>query len=71
MALCRCCIKACMKICAVIRIADGLVINRIIADPSEIPPDECILVDITDMFVDIGYVWDGTNFIDPNQNEGV
>lgn len=58
-----------MTTCAVVQIADGLVINTIMASPSDIAPDNCILVDIFGLFVEIGYVWDGTSFIKPIINE--
>lgn len=53
--------------CAVCQIQDGLVVNIIIASPSDLAPDGCQLVEImNDQLCDIGWYYDGVNFIDPN-----
>lgn len=53
--------------CAVCQISDGLVVNIIMASPSDLPPAECMLVEINDdQICDIGWTWDGTNFIEPS-----
>lgn len=52
--------------CAVCQLSDGLVINIIIADPSDMPPDGTQLVEVmSGQPCNIGWYWDGTNFIDP------
>lgn len=57
-----------MSRCAVID-TNNKVINLIVAEPSDIPPQGCILVEApTNLFVDMGYTWNGTNFIDLNGN---
>lgn len=58
-----------MTTCAVVQIADGLVINTIATDPSDLAPDGCFLVDITDLVVNIGWIWNGTSFSNPNEGE--
>lgn len=53
--------------CAVYSLADGEVVNIIVALPSDPAPDGCQLVEImNDQPCNIGWYWDGTNFIDPN-----
>ena len=57
--------------CAVCRLADGLVVNIIIAFPSDLPQDECELIEIMmNQRCDIGWYWDGLNF-NPPLIEGV
>jgi len=51
-----------MTTCAVIN-ADGLVVNLIVAEPTDTPPEGCSLVLIP--FCDIGYTWDGQQFNPP------
>lgn len=52
---------------AVVRTIDNVVINIIIAPPTEPAPKGCFLVDISDgRFCDIGWIWDGTDFYNPN-----
>lgn len=49
--------------CAVCQLADGLVINVIIALPSDLPPDDCELVEVMiGQACDIGWVYDGAGF---------
>ena len=56
-----------MSTCAVIQ--DSLVINLIVAEPTDTPPDNCTLVLVPDdVFVTIGFTWDGTNFLDLEGN---
>lgn len=56
--------------CAVCQIQDGLVVNIIIASPSDLAPDGCQLVEImNDQLCDIGWYYDGENFIDPTPPE--
>ena len=56
--------------CAVIR--NGIVFNTIVAEPTDIPPVGCSLVLIPDnVFVTIGFTYDGSNFIDFDGNLSV
>lgn len=53
--------------CAVCRLDDGLVVNIIIAHPSELAPDGCQLVEImNEQFCNTGWYYDNLTFIDPN-----
>lgn len=48
-----------MSRCAVIQNSDNLVVNIIIANPEDLPPLGCFLVDIDDKpYVDIGWFYD-------------
>jgi hypothetical protein len=51
-----------MTTCAVID-SNNQVVNLIVAEPTDIPPEGCTLVLVP--FCDIGYTWDGTNFNPP------
>jgi hypothetical protein len=51
-----------MKPCAVVD-SNNVVINIIVADPTDTPPEECTLVEIP--ICSIGYTWDGTRFNAP------
>lgn len=53
-----------MANCAVID-SNNVVINIIVAEPTDTPPANCTLVEIP--FCDIGYIWDGTKFNPPVQ----
>jgi hypothetical protein len=56
-----------MSNCAVCQLSDGLVVNIIVAEPTDTPIDNCELVLVPDgVSCGIGLVWDGVNFIDPN-----
>ena len=56
-----------MSNCAVCQLTDGLVINMIVAEPTDPPYDGTQLILIPDgVRCDIGWTWDGTTFIDPN-----
>lgn len=56
-----------MTICAVVQLSDGVVVNRIIAEPGDLAPDGTYLVLIPDGTIcNSGWVWDGINFINPN-----
>lgn len=46
-----------MAVCAVVRIADGVVVNRIVAEPTDPAPDGCMLVDVSDVPCDIGWTY--------------
>lgn len=54
--------------CAVCQISDGMVTNIIIADPAiDQASDGCTLVALAyGMMCDIGWIWDGSTFTDPN-----
>lgn len=61
-----------MTICAVIRTQDNLVINTIVADPTDLAPNDCYLVEMTDAnWGGPGWTWDGTQFIPPADPGGV
>lgn len=52
--------------CAVVKLIDGLVINTIMAQPSDEPPFNCELIEImNDQPCDIGWYWNGTEFLSP------
>jgi hypothetical protein len=54
-----------MSNCAVIQ--DGIVVNIIVAEVTDIPPKGCILVEVP--FCNIGYTWDGVRFSPPKDVE--
>jgi hypothetical protein len=57
-----------MARCAVIN-SENKVINIIVAEISDVPPEGCSLVETPfNLFVDMGFTWNGTNFIDLNGN---
>jgi hypothetical protein len=60
-----------MADCAVIDKTTNIVVNKIVAEVTDLPPDNCFLVDVTNQFVNIGWVWDGVNFINPTPEESV
>lgn len=46
----------------------GMVVNIIMAEPTDLAPEGCLLVGIEDgVFCDIGWFWDGSSFVDLNQ----
>lgn len=51
-----------MATCAVID-SNNIVVNIIVAEPTDIPPAGCTLVEIP--VCGIGYVWDGKRFNPP------
>jgi hypothetical protein len=52
--------------CAVCQLTDGLVVNIIVAVPSDPAQEGCQLVEImNDQPCDIGWYWTGTEFIPP------
>jgi len=56
-----------MTTCAVVQLSDSVVVNMIIAEPTDPAPEGCELILVPpDMPCGIGWVWNGTNFIDPN-----
>lgn len=51
--------------CAVCQLTDGLVVNIIVASPSDPAQDGCQLVEImSGMPCNIGWFWNGTDFIE-------
>lgn len=54
-----------MANCAVIQ--DGIVVNMIVAEVTDVPPEGCVLVEIP--YCDIGYTWDGVRFNPPKAIE--
>jgi hypothetical protein len=56
-----------MSNCAVCQLSDGLVVNIIVAEPTEPAYEGTQLVLVPDVVMScIGWAWDGTAFIDPN-----
>ena len=51
-----------MTTCAVVN-SDNVVVNLIVAEPTDTPPAGCTLIEIP--VCDIGYIWDGTRFNPP------
>jgi len=54
-----------MSNCAVIQ--DGIVVNIIVAEVTDTPPEGCILVEVP--FCNIGYTWNGVRFSPPKDVE--
>lgn len=53
-------------ICAVCQLSDDLVINIIVASPSDLASDGCQLIEITeDQLCSIGSYWNGSTFDPP------
>ena len=59
-----------MSGCAVCQLSDGLVINLIVADPTDsCPYPDCQLIatpDVNGVDAQIGWIWDGSTFVDQN-----
>ena len=56
--------------CAVVN-ADNVAVNLIIADPAGLAPDGCILIEVQPgQNFDIGWIWDGSIFVNPNDTGG-
>lgn len=55
-----------MANCAVVQVSDGLVINKIVSEPTDLAPDGCQLILIDEVVCDIGWVWNGVEFTNPN-----
>lgn len=58
-----------MATCAVVQLSDGVVINKIVAEPIDLPPMGCQLIPIDGVMCDFGWIWDGVIFINPNSLE--
>lgn len=53
--------------CAVVQLGDGLVINIIVAQPSDEPQIGCELIEIASGEpCNIGWFWNGSMFVDPS-----
>jgi hypothetical protein len=55
-----------MTTCAVCQLTDGLIINVIVAEPTDLAPEGCQLVETPDVDgnnAQIGGTWNGTNFL--------
>lgn len=55
-----------MTICAVCQLSDGLIINLIVAEPTDPAPIDCQLIVSPDNFgnyAQIGGIWNGTQFL--------
>lgn len=60
-----------MTTCAVCQLSDGLVINLIVAEPTDPAPSGCQLIVTPDDLgnnAQIGGTWDGTQFIQPPES---
>lgn len=55
-----------MSNCAVVQLSDGLVINKIVAEPTDLAPQGTQLIIADNVSCDIGWTWDGTQFVNPN-----
>lgn len=56
-----------MATCAVVRTEDNVVVNKIVAEPTNLAPDGTYLVLIPDgVMCDMGWVWNGTEFVNGN-----
>lgn len=54
-----------MTTCAVYKLDTGLIINLIVAEPTDLCPyQDCGLVDTAGYIVAIAYTWNGVNFVD-------
>jgi len=57
-----------MANCAVVD-QNNIVVNIIVADVGDVPPEGCSLIPL--YFADIGYTWDGNNFVAPEPVEEI
>lgn len=58
-----------MSNCAVVQTSDNVVVNKIVAEPTDLAPDGTYLVLIEDGVVcDMGWIWNGTEFVAPTNN---
>lgn len=58
-----------MSNCAVIQISDNVVINKIVAEPTDLAPDNTYLIQYDGLNCDVGWVWNGVEFVNPNPVE--
>ena len=53
-----------MTTCAVVQLSDSVVINLIVAEPTDPAPDGCELIEVPlGTPCGIGWTWDGTQFV--------
>jgi hypothetical protein len=55
-----------MTTCAVCQLTDGLIVNIIVAEPTDLAPDGTQLIETPDADgnnAEIGGTWNGTNFL--------
>lgn len=51
--------------CAVVRLDDGIVVNTIVAELSDLPPDGCVLVEVPEgVACNLGWTWTGSEFVE-------
>lgn len=51
---------------AVIQLSDNVVVNKVVAETIDIsPPDGCYFVQIDGVMCDMGWTWNGSEFIAP------
>lgn len=56
-----------MTVCAVVQISDNIVVNKIVAEPTDLAPNDTYLVVIPDgVMCDMGWTWNKTEFVNPN-----
>lgn len=56
-----------MSNCAVVQSSDNVVINKIVAELTDLSPEGTYLVLISDgVMCDMGWTWNGTEFVNPN-----
>ncbi len=56
-----------MTTCAVVD-SNNLVVNLVLAEPTDVAPENCQLIDLSNLLIqpNIGWSWDGTVFINPD-----
>lgn len=55
-----------MSICAVVQTSDNVVVNKIVAEPTDLAPEGCYLIPCDNVSCDIGWLWNGLTFINPS-----
>jgi hypothetical protein len=56
-----------MSNCAVVQLDDNIVVNMIVATVDDLPPDGCYLIACDGMPCDIGWIWDGDEFVNQDR----
>lgn len=56
-----------MTNCAVVQLSDNIVVNRIVAEPTDLAPEGTQLIQCDDMLCDIGWTWTGNEFTPPTE----
>jgi len=60
-----------MTTCAIVETSTNIVLNRIVAEVTDVAPDGCFLVDIDNFFCEIGWIYNSTiNDFSPPQTTG-